>query len=90
MLYGAGGLASNHVRAILAARDGALWISTFGGGLSKFRDGKFTHVGTREGLAGDRVLAIPRTKRARSRLLPAAGFQDTKTGYSSPGPARVC
>jgi len=83
------GLASNHVRAILAARDGTLWISTFGGGLSKLRNTKFTHIGTREGLAGDRVLAIHEdeegalwfaTRRGLSRLKDGAFFTWTGAG----------
>ena len=36
------GLESNDIRALHEDRAGQLWIGTFNGGLSRFRDGKFT------------------------------------------------
>jgi len=51
------GLANNQVRAILSARDGALWVGTTAG-LSRFQDGAFTNLGTSAGLVNNRVMAL--------------------------------
>ena len=64
-------------------RSGALWISTFGKGLSRYSDGRFTNFATRDGLANDRVGAIYEdeegalwfaTRRGLSRLKDGAFF----------------
>jgi ligand-binding sensor domain-containing protein len=39
-------------------RDGSLWISTYGGGLLRFKDGKFTRYMTRESLSDDQVRTV--------------------------------
>ena len=39
-------------------RDGSLWIGTFGGGLSRFKDGRFTSFTTRDGLSDDEVSSL--------------------------------
>ncbi len=69
------------VRVILEARDGALWLGTNGHGVIHYRDGRFTAVTTREGLASDLVRAIHQDRdgllwigtedRGLSRLDPA-------------------
>ena len=51
-------LKSNAIYALLEDRQGALWIGTNGGGLTRFRDGKFQSYGAREGLAGSVVLCL--------------------------------
>jgi ligand-binding sensor domain-containing protein/signal transduction histidine kinase len=51
-------LQSNHVSALSTASDGTLWIGTQGGGLTKYRDGKFVTYTTREGLGNDVVLSL--------------------------------
>jgi signal transduction histidine kinase/ligand-binding sensor domain-containing protein len=77
------GLASNHVRALLEDRNGALWISTFGNGVTKYAGGKFSILTTKDGLAGDRVVAIHEdeegalwfaTRRGLSRLKDGSFF----------------
>ena len=35
-----------------------MWAGTYGGGLSRFKDGRFTNFTTREGLVHDSVLAL--------------------------------
>jgi ligand-binding sensor domain-containing protein len=47
------GLLANGVYALDVAPDGALWVSTYGGGLSRLKDGKWTTYTPVEGL-GDR------------------------------------
>jgi signal transduction histidine kinase/streptogramin lyase len=44
--------------AIYEDRAGNLWIGTFGSGLGRFRDGKFTSFTSRDGLSDDRVVSI--------------------------------
>jgi signal transduction histidine kinase/ligand-binding sensor domain-containing protein/CheY-like chemotaxis protein len=51
-------LTNSNVMALLAARDGSLWIGTYGGGLTRLKDGKFTPYTTRDGLAHDVVFAL--------------------------------
>ena len=36
------GLESNDIRALYEDRSGQLWIGTFNGGVSRYRDGQFT------------------------------------------------
>jgi signal transduction histidine kinase/DNA-binding response OmpR family regulator len=52
------GLASNHVRAIYEDEQGTFWIGTYDGGLSRFREGKFTNYTTKNGLYSNGVFAI--------------------------------
>ena len=47
------GLPYDSVSALLASRDGGLWIGTRGGGLGRLKDGVFTTWTTREGLPND-------------------------------------
>lgn len=51
-------LPNTRVLCLLAARDGALWIGTEGGGLIRFRDGRFLAVTRKDGLAADTVTAL--------------------------------
>jgi diguanylate cyclase (GGDEF)-like protein len=51
------GLPGNQVRALVAARDGSLWIGT-SRGLAQRKDGKFTYYGQVDGLPRDYVLTL--------------------------------
>lgn len=42
---------SNNVQSLLVDRYGTLWIGTHGGGLSRYKDGKFSHFSTENGLS---------------------------------------
>jgi diguanylate cyclase (GGDEF)-like protein len=48
----------NRVTALLADRQGSLWIGTEGGGVTRLRDGAFRALGSGEGLPNPRVRAI--------------------------------
>ncbi|MEO6066326.1 MAG: two-component regulator propeller domain-containing protein [Lysobacterales bacterium] len=52
------GLSADPVTALLEARDGTLWIATNGGGLNRFREGRFTAFTAREGMGSDVVFAL--------------------------------
>jgi len=51
-------LKNSNVLALLTARDGSLWIGTYGGGLTRLKDGMFTTYTVRDGLAHDVVYAL--------------------------------
>lgn len=48
----------NYVLAVHAAKDGTVWAGTWGGGVARFRDGRWSTFSAKEGLAGDIVYAI--------------------------------
>ncbi len=56
-------LQSNSISALLADHQGNLWIGTRGGGVSRFKDGKFTTYTTRNGLSGDAITALYEDRR---------------------------
>ena len=74
------GLASDHVRAIMADRSGVLWISTFGNGLSRFINGTFTTVSVSDGLAGDRVVAMHEDEEGALWFATRRGLSRLKDG----------
>ena len=57
----ANGLAQNSVYSVYETRDGTVWAGTLSGGVSRFRDGKFTTYTTATGLASNTVAAILET-----------------------------
>lgn len=54
----ADGLSQNNVYAVHRARDGTVWAGTLSGGVSRFKDGRFTTFTTADGLASNTVTAI--------------------------------
>jgi signal transduction histidine kinase/ligand-binding sensor domain-containing protein len=52
------GLAQNSVYAVHQSRDGTVWAGTLSGGVSSFKNGKFTTYTTANGLASNTVTAI--------------------------------
>ena len=51
-------LAQSPVINLYEDRAGSLWIGTFSGGISQFKDGRFTTWTTKEGLANNHVLSF--------------------------------
>ena len=51
-------LQSNHIQALLVDHQNSLWIGTAGGGLTRYRDGKFTSFTSRNGLPNDSVSVL--------------------------------
>lgn len=56
------GLAQNNVYAVYESRDGSVWAGTLNGGLSKFKDGRFTTYSTIDGLASNTISSILETR----------------------------
>jgi signal transduction histidine kinase/ligand-binding sensor domain-containing protein len=52
------GLAQNSVYAVLKSRDGSVWAGTLSGGVSRFREGRFTTYTAANGLAANTVSSI--------------------------------
>lgn len=52
------GLGANDIRALYQDREGNLWIGTFNGGVSRYRDGRFTLYTKADGLPNNGVLEI--------------------------------
>lgn len=49
---------SNNVQSLLVSRDGTLWIGTHGGGLTRYKDGKFENFSTEQGLSAPFVKTL--------------------------------
>lgn len=58
----ANGLAQNSVYAVYESRDGSVWTGTLNGGVSRFKDGRFTTYTTINGLASNTISAILETR----------------------------
>ena len=52
------GLGGNYVRGLYEDRDGTLWIGTYDSGLTRYRDGRFVAIRSRNGLFSDGVFCI--------------------------------
>jgi signal transduction histidine kinase/ligand-binding sensor domain-containing protein/DNA-binding response OmpR family regulator len=52
------GLSSNDVVSLHVSEDGAVWIGTYGGGLNRFFEGRFTNCTTSRGLPDDFIYSI--------------------------------
>ena len=51
-------LGSNFIVALYETTDGDLWIGTDGGGLTRYRGGRFETYTTKNGLASDYILSL--------------------------------
>ena len=51
-------LESNNVQSLLVDRAGSLWIGTHSGGVTRYRDGRFTHLSTKDGLSDNRARSL--------------------------------
>jgi PAS domain S-box-containing protein len=58
----ANGLAQNSVYAVYESRDGSVWAGTLSGGVSKFKDGRFTTYTTSNGLASNTISSVLETR----------------------------
>jgi len=77
----ADGLAQNSVWAVYRSRDGSVWAGTVNGGVSRFRNGKFTNYTTADGLASNTVSAIEETPDGTIWLATPNGLSTFKDGH---------
>ena len=67
------GLISNQTRALLEAKDGALWIGTENG-VSMYKDAKFTNFSQKNGLGDNSVRALCQDHRGAIRVATRRGL----------------
>jgi len=76
----ANGLAQDSVYAVYASRDGSLWAGTLNGGVSKFKDGRFTTFKTTNGLASNTVSSILETRNGAMWFATPVGLSSLSNG----------
>ena len=65
-------LKDNEIEKLWEDREGNLWIGTYGGGLSRLKDGNFTTYTQKDGLAGDFIsLCVQNGNMYTPRFTPA-------------------
>lgn len=64
----------NYVVALWVDRDGTVWAGTWGGGLARFRDGRWTNYTSRDGLPNNHVFALFRDRQQRLWIGTSAGL----------------
>ncbi len=69
----ADGLLSNQIRCLLAGRDGALWIGSEGG-LTRYKDGKFSNFTEKNGLLASSVRGLCEDRQGNLRIATARGL----------------
>jgi signal transduction histidine kinase/ligand-binding sensor domain-containing protein len=69
-----GSLKDNEVWALREDDEHALWIGTFGGGLTRFKDGRFHTFSTADGLPDDVVTRIEKDSSGDLWIATASGF----------------
>jgi signal transduction histidine kinase len=69
----ADGVPPGPVRVLLPDPDGTLWLATYGGGLARFRNGRFERLTMRDGLFDDALSALLPDQRGRLWLLGNRG-----------------
>jgi signal transduction histidine kinase/ligand-binding sensor domain-containing protein len=75
------GLAQNSVYAVFQSGDGAVWAGTLSGGVSEFRNGRFTNYTTANGLASNSVTSIAQTSDATMWFATPSGLSALSGGH---------
>jgi PAS domain S-box-containing protein len=76
----ADGLAQNSVYAVYESRDGSVWAGTLNGGVSRFKDGRFTTYTTTNGLASNTISSIFETRDSAMWFATPAGLSSLSNG----------
>jgi ligand-binding sensor domain-containing protein/signal transduction histidine kinase len=76
----ANGLAQNSVYAVHESRDGSVWAGLLNGGVSKFKDGRFTTYTTTNGLASNTVSSILETRDGAMWFATPSGLSSFSNG----------
>lgn len=74
------GLSSNFIMTLFADREGSMWIGTQGGGLNRFRDGKFDKITRKDGLLDDSVWVVLEDRTQNLWIGSSGGLQKWKDG----------
>jgi signal transduction histidine kinase/ligand-binding sensor domain-containing protein len=76
----ANGLAQNSAYTVYESRDGSVWAGTLNGGVSKFRDGRFTTYTMTSGLASNTVSSILETRDGAMWFATPSGLTSLSNG----------
>lgn len=76
----ANGLAQNSAYTVYESRDGSVWAGTLNGGVSKFRDGRFTTYTMTNGLASNTVSSILETRDGAMWFATPSGLSSFSNG----------
>src|SRR6476660_5714862 len=76
----ANGLAQNSAYAVYESGDGTAWAGTLNGGVSKFKDGRFTTYTTTNGLASNTVSSILETRDGAVWFATPSGLSSLSNG----------
>lgn len=80
------GLSSENVYSIYEDRVGGLWFGTWGGGVTKYQDGRFTHYGEKDGLASELITTLFEDRDGYLWIGTADGLSRLKEGRLSKYP----
>ena len=76
----ASGLAQDSVFAVYRSHDGSVWAGTLSGGVSRFKDGRFTNYTTANGLASNTVSSILETRNGIMWFATSGGLTSLSNG----------
>ena len=74
------GLPQNSIYAVYESSDGSAWAGTLNGGVSKFKDGRFTTYTTTDGLASNTVSAILESRDGAMWFATPSGLSSFSNG----------
>lgn len=72
---------SDNIRSVMTAKNGALWIGTYGGGVLRYAHGTFTRYTKKSGLGSDVVYTIFQSKDGAIWAGTTAGVSRIKNGH---------
>ena len=76
----ANGLAQNSVYAVYRSKDGSVWAGTLSGGVSRFKDQRFTNYTMANGLASNTVSSILETRNGEMWFATPSGLSSLANG----------
>jgi ligand-binding sensor domain-containing protein len=76
----ADGLAQNSVYTVYRSRDGSVWAGTLSGGVSRFKDQRFTDYTVANGLASNTISAILETRNGEMWFATPSGLSSLSNG----------
>ena len=77
------GLSSDNLYSIREDRAGSLWFGTWGGGLTKYQNGRFTHYQIKDGLVSDFITALYEDREGYMWIGTTFGLHRLKDGQLS-------
>ncbi len=76
----ANGLAQNSVYTVYRGRDGSVWAGTLSGGVSQFKDQRFTNYMMANGLASNTIFSILETRQEKMWFGTSSGLSSLANG----------